>query len=253
MRNWAALPRDVLLDVFLRLGSRGVMRGAELACAPWRDVAVGEPALWRRVDMATVRLWSPGWRGMVRAAVDRGAGQCVAFAGPADDDSLLYLVDRAPCLKSLHLLDVSASSEVLNKAIKELPFLEDLEISPSYFSTPKFESVSQACPRLKTLILRLHMPFGYGSDKLAAVPIMWELRTLQLLDCELTTDGLKSILDSCPLLESLHITGSLIGSEMDEEVRGKCARVRNLTLPDYDPPGEAYDHDGYSDWYWYGM
>ncbi|OEL19007.1 hypothetical protein BAE44_0019974, partial [Dichanthelium oligosanthes] len=92
-RDWAAaLPRDVLLDVFLRLGSREIMRGAELACAPWRRAAVGEPALWRRVDMATVRLWSPGWRGMVRAAVDRSASQCVAFAGPADDDSLLYLV-----------------------------------------------------------------------------------------------------------------------------------------------------------------
>jgi hypothetical protein len=95
-RGWAALPRDILLDVFLRLGSREVMRGAELACAPWRDAAVGEPALWRRVDMDTVRLWSPGWRGMVRAAVDRGAGQCVAFAGPADGDSLLYLVERYP-------------------------------------------------------------------------------------------------------------------------------------------------------------
>jgi len=93
-RDWAALPLDVLLDVFLRLGSREVMRGAELACAPWHDAAVGEPALWRRVDMATVRLWPPGCRRMVRAAVDCGASQCVAFAGPADDDSLLYLVER---------------------------------------------------------------------------------------------------------------------------------------------------------------
>ena len=151
-------------------------------------------------------------------------------------------------MKSLHLLDISASSEVLNKAIKELQFLEDLEISPSYFSTVKFESVCQACPRLKTLTLRPHMPFGYGSDKLV-VPMMWELRSLQLLDCELSTDGLKNILDSCPLLESLHITGSLIGSEMDEEVRGKCTRVRNLTLPDYDP-GEDYDqHDHHSECY----
>nr|CAB3480278.1 unnamed protein product [Digitaria exilis] len=84
-RDWAAeLPRDVLLDVFLRLGCRDIMRGAELACAPWRRVAVGEPELWRTVDMAT----------MVRAAVDRGAGQCVAFAGPVDDDALLYLVER---------------------------------------------------------------------------------------------------------------------------------------------------------------
>ncbi|CAL5007833.1 unnamed protein product [Urochloa decumbens] len=224
-REWAALPRDILLDVFLRLGPRDVMRSAELGCAPWGHAAVDEPALWRRVDMATVRLWSPGWREMVRAAVGRSAGQ-------------------APCLKSLHLLDVSASSEALNKAIKALAFLEHLEISPSYFSTMKFESVCQACPGLKTLRLRLHMPFGYGSDKLE-VPMMWKLCSLQLLDCEITADGLKNILDSCPLLESLHITGSLIGSEMDEEVRAKCARVRNLTLPDYDP-GEDYDQPDYS-------
>ena len=58
------------------------------------NVAVGEPALWRRVDMATVRQWSPGCRRMVRASVDCGASQCVAFAGPAAADSLLYLVER---------------------------------------------------------------------------------------------------------------------------------------------------------------
>ncbi|KAF8662527.1 hypothetical protein HU200_056123 [Digitaria exilis] len=247
-RDWAAeLPRDVLLDVFLRLGCRDIMRGAELACAPWRRVAVGEPELWRTVDMATVRLWSPGWRQMVRAAVDRGAGQCVAFAGPVDDDALLYLVERAPCLKSLHLLDVSASSEALYEAIKAPTFLEDLEISPSYFSTIKFESVCQACPRLKALRLRLHMPFGFGSDKLE-VPMMWELHSLQLVDCELTAHGLKNILDSCPLLESLHITGHLIGCEMDEEIRGKCARLKKLSLPDYDP-GEDYDPNEESDLY----
>ncbi|CAO2168323.1 unnamed protein product [Urochloa humidicola] len=193
--------------------------------------------------MATVRLWSPGWHEMVRAAVDRAAGQCVVFAGPADDDSLLYLVERAPCLKSLHLLDVSASCETLNEAIKALPFLEDFEISPSYFSTMKFESVCQACHRLKTLRLTLHMPFSYCSDKLA-VPMMPELQSLQLLNCEITADGLKNILESCPLLESLHISGALVsGSEMDEEIRCKCARVRNLILPDYGP-GEDYDqHD----------
>ncbi|KAF8775024.1 hypothetical protein HU200_005073 [Digitaria exilis] len=197
--------------------------------------------------MATVRLWSPGWRQMVRAAMDRSAGQCVAFTGPADDDTLFYLVERAPCLKSLHLLDVSASSEVLYDAIKAFIFLEDLEVSPSYFSTMKFESVCQACPRIQALRLRLHMPFGFGSDKLE-VPMMWELHSLQLNDCELTSHGLKNILDSCPLLESLHITGSLIGSEMDEEIRVKCARLRNLTLPDFDP-GEDYDPNDYSDWY----
>lgn len=95
--------------------------------------------------------------------------------------------------------------------------------------------------------IKAPQPFGFGSDKLK-VPMMWELQSLQLLDCELTVDGLKNILDSCPLLESLHITGSLIGSEMDEEIRGKCARVRNLTLPDYDP-GEDCDPNDHFDWF----
>jgi hypothetical protein len=129
-----------------------------------------------------------------------------------------------------------------------LTFLEDLEISPSYFSMMKFESVCQACPHLKSLKLRLHMPFGYGSDKLA-VPMLWELQFLQLTDCEISSDGLKKILDSCPVLESLHITSSLIGTEMDDEVRGKCTRVRNLTLPDYDPDEEYDEYGQYSDWY----
>jgi hypothetical protein len=31
---------------------------------------------------------------MLRAAVDRAAGQCVAFAGPCDNHSLLDLAER---------------------------------------------------------------------------------------------------------------------------------------------------------------
>jgi hypothetical protein len=48
-RDWAALPRDILLDIFLRLGPREVMLGAEFACKPWRSVALEEPVLWRRI------------------------------------------------------------------------------------------------------------------------------------------------------------------------------------------------------------
>ena len=43
--------RDIVLDIFLRLGPREVMLGAEFACKPWRSVALEEPSLWRRVGM----------------------------------------------------------------------------------------------------------------------------------------------------------------------------------------------------------
>ncbi|KAL6592701.1 hypothetical protein ACP70R_049376 [Stipagrostis hirtigluma subsp. patula] len=55
-RDWGAgLPDDVLLGVFQRLGPCcEIMRGADSVCRAWRRVAVGEPALWRRVDMTGV-------------------------------------------------------------------------------------------------------------------------------------------------------------------------------------------------------
>ncbi|GJN39451.1 hypothetical protein PR202_gb28572 [Eleusine coracana subsp. coracana] len=90
-RDWAALPRDILVDVFLRLGPcQEIMRGADCVCSSWRCVAVEEPLLWRHIDIAMVPQWCPEGR----AAVDRSAGQCEAFAGAVDDDSLLYLVEK---------------------------------------------------------------------------------------------------------------------------------------------------------------
>ncbi|TVU43210.1 hypothetical protein EJB05_09657, partial [Eragrostis curvula] len=100
-RDWASLPRDILVDVFLRLGPCSqIMRGAERACMAWRRVAVDEPLLWRRIDVATLPLWSGLWlrkgRAMaVRAAVDRSGGQCESFYGNVDDESLLYLVESS--------------------------------------------------------------------------------------------------------------------------------------------------------------
>lgn len=42
-RDWASLPRDVLLEIFVRL--------PQLACAPWRHVASDEPTLWRSIHL----------------------------------------------------------------------------------------------------------------------------------------------------------------------------------------------------------
>ncbi|CAO2176196.1 unnamed protein product, partial [Urochloa humidicola] len=40
-RDWAALPGDILFAVFLLLGPREIMKGADGACSAWRRVAVG--------------------------------------------------------------------------------------------------------------------------------------------------------------------------------------------------------------------
>ncbi|KAF8775006.1 hypothetical protein HU200_005055 [Digitaria exilis] len=91
--NWSMLPHDIVCSVFLKLPQSEIMKGPELVCVAWRRVAVHEPTLWRRIKMMDK---SGGNIAMVRAAVDRSAGQCVAFWGPLDDDLLLHLVESLP-------------------------------------------------------------------------------------------------------------------------------------------------------------
>ncbi|CAL5010838.1 unnamed protein product [Urochloa decumbens] len=242
-RDWASLPRDVLSAIFLRLGPcREIMRGAEFACAAWRRAAVEDPGLWRRVDIDVFVLAAAGlrkgWRAMLRAAVDRGAGRCEHFSGPCDEELLLYLVERANSLKSLHLLCLHVPNEVLNAAVKKYPHLEDLELKFVRFpSDNMLISVCQACPRLKKLNLYFSQCSDDGQLVLeiikGGIPMMSELLSLELFLCDLTNEGLTSILDNCPLLESLYITGSFDYYGMDEELQAKCSRVKNLTLPIY--------------------
>jgi hypothetical protein len=62
---------------------------------------------------------------------------------------------------------------------------------------------------------------------------MCKLRSLELFHFDLTSEGLEAVLDSCPILESLLVTGYCLFDmkEMDEELKVECARVRNVTLP----------------------
>ncbi|OEL21410.1 hypothetical protein BAE44_0017571 [Dichanthelium oligosanthes] len=240
-RDWASLPPDILISVFLKLGPREIMMGAEHACTAWQRVAVDDPVLWRCVDMGMVSPCSPNGRAIVRVAVDRGAGECEAFSGLCDSKLLFYLVQRAPYLRSLHLKHLYAPNKVLNLVLKRLPLLEDLEISPTYVSTPEenlLQSICQDCPHLRKLRLNCCESFDYNNGNGMALErihgeiiLMQDLRSLELFHCDLTTQGLRAILDNCPLLETLHITGFLMGGEMDQMLRQKCAGVKDLTLP----------------------
>ncbi|CAL5007786.1 unnamed protein product [Urochloa decumbens] len=268
-RDWAALPGDIVFAVFLVLGPREIMEGADRACSAWRRVAVGEPKLWRCIDMGKVWQWSSTtkpWRAAARAAVGRSAGRCEAFSGPCDDDFLVYLVERAPSLKSLHLLHDDESKVALDVTLLDkLTFLEDVDISLSYFSDCAsqglLEAICEACPRLKKLRMNFdvcHDSNYYDDDmdingeETYVIPVMSELRSIELLCYSLTAAGLTAIIDNCPLLDSLNVTGCPMIDMMDQELRTKCARVRNLVLPcdssdddyyeEYDPE-QGYESD----------
>ncbi|AQL04433.1 F-box protein SKIP19 [Zea mays] len=205
-----------------------------------------------------ISVFHPARRAMARAALDRSAGQCEAFWGSCDNEMLLYLVGRlliysvayyrAPCLKSLRLSTFDGSSQVLVALLKEHP-LEDLEVSLSspIFSTQAFlEYVFQACPLLRKLRIRFCTgEYYYGDDWMRNEIIgtftrMSVLRFLDLLFYNLTAEGLTDLLDHCPVLEDLYITGCFYGI-MDAELYAKCLKVKKLTLP--------YSYDQ-AEYYW---
>ncbi|KAL6659441.1 hypothetical protein ACP70R_003481 [Stipagrostis hirtigluma subsp. patula] len=287
-RDWAALPRDILSSVFLKLGPREVMLGSEFACTAWRRAALDEPKLWRRVgldihdelwrhvvmDRPKDQRWL--WRhvakgmeeAMKRTAMDRAAGQCEAYGGSSNEEDLLELVERAPYLKGLHLHlyicnEEQSTIEVLTAALKKLPLLEDLQIYIENIIEYEddenlLQSICRASPSLRSLVLMYAASYDvelnddeYDKEPInGGMPVMRELRTLELYECDLSNKGLTDILDNCPLLESLHITGYFKKREMDKELRMKCARIKNLILPCYGGSCDSdEDYDAYSeDW-----
>jgi len=127
-----------------------------------------------------------------------------------------------------------------------------------------FEAICEACPRLKKLKMSFdgRLDSNYYDDLMAiiyheetyVIPVMSELRYLELLRYNLTAAGLTAIIDGCPLLESLNVTGGYIIHMMDQELRAKCARVKNLSLPcdsDEDSYEEYGPQEGYESDYMY--
>ncbi|KAF7033187.1 hypothetical protein CFC21_044306 [Triticum aestivum] len=157
-RDWAALPVTALRAIFKRLQT-DVLRGTGpgLACASWRRAAVEDPLLWRRIDLASdedmQRDGPVGWEAMACAAVDRSAGLCESFRGRVDGDFLVYLADRAPLLKSLHV--TSSFDMDHNKlgalAMEKLPLLERLVVAKGFFDERMLCAVLDHCPRLRLL------------------------------------------------------------------------------------------------------
>ncbi|KAF0897814.1 hypothetical protein E2562_000520 [Oryza meyeriana var. granulata] len=150
---------------------------------------------------------------------------------------------RASCLKSLHLISCSGvSNEGIEEAIKEFPLLEELELSFCDNVTHEaYAVIGIACPQLKRFRLSKQSFYGSGApswmnnQEAREIANMHELRSLQLFANNLTNEGLSTILDNCPHLESLDIRHCFnvdMGDAMDDSLRAKCTRIKMLRPPD---------------------
>ncbi|KAE8770002.1 hypothetical protein D1007_58328 [Hordeum vulgare] len=243
-RDWAELHPDLISCILHRLDQAELLvGGAAGVCSSWRRAAREEPELWRRIDLREVLPYVPPFcprstvNAMVRKALRLGAGQteAVFLNEGVSDHTLLRLAQRAPSLKSLHLITCSLSNHGFAKAIKMLPLLEELEISqPLYLDVLEMvELVAETCLQLKHFRLVIR---GYEDSAVVAsmVARMHKLRSLHLVWLVINNDELATILDKCHDLEYLNVPYcSLVDMDaMDDNLQVKLAQI-NLDDHEY--------------------
>ncbi|XP_062195965.1 putative F-box/LRR-repeat protein 23 [Phragmites australis] len=265
-KDWSELPLDALSSVFAKLGAVEVLMGAGLVCHSWLDAAK-VPYLWRSVDMSRHKLVEEMdgdvLCAMAKVAVDRSGGQLKVFVGKGfvTDELLKYIGDRSPSLKGLGLISCrGVSNEGFTEFITKCPLLHDLllAVCPNIWGRDVYEATGKACPQLKRFGLRKDlfewflinntMPIGEA----LGIAAMRELRSLRLIETEVTNDELVAVLDSCPHLELLCLR-RCYSISVDGTLREKCAGIKELTFADlvfhqeFDPTDCDRDFDYGSD------
>ncbi|CAL4906854.1 unnamed protein product [Urochloa decumbens] len=186
--GWASgLPRDVLWDIFLRIGTREILAGAGLVCSAWWRLARDEPALWRRVDLNSPDDGPPAVEdhGSRDWLLEEGDGYSIAWLfaeggvsvvrGPGDDTATTPVwkaMARAVVERSAGRCESfwgRADDEVLLHLAGRAPSLRSLHVTSHYdVSSTVFSGLIKEFPLLEELELVL------DSNSCKAIPMCVE-------------------------------------------------------------------------------
>ncbi|KAL6123024.1 hypothetical protein ACLB2K_075547 [Fragaria x ananassa] len=246
-QDWIDLPEEITASILSRLGAIEILVTAVYVCTTWRKICM-DPRKWLTIDMRDDSVYGES----------PSSTSVCSVHNFCSDDLLKYITDRYSVGESNgSVLCFLTTNNGLIEAAPKLPLLEELVLShcnyrfdiPYFEDTPQgnLEVIGRFCPLLKSLKLNRHnskMFFeGWDGDALAIAETMHGLHHLQLFGNKLTSNGLRAILDGCPLLESLdlrhcwHINLDRewlhhFDLKLDEELKRRCIhRIKNLRLP----------------------
>ncbi|XP_074290454.1 F-box protein SKIP19-like [Silene latifolia] len=239
--NWVELPEDIWFLILSKLTTIDIIENVQKVCMLFRKICK-QATMFKAIDMSLPRGYAfmelpYDLNAMTRFAVDRSGGGLVDIYMEylCDDDTLVYIVERSKNLKHLRLAHyVYVSDEELIEAAKKLPMLEEVQIIICSFSEETVEAVGHACPTLTSFSIT-----GIGSKKqnhifneeaLAISRSMPNLRHLQLIGNNMSNEGLKAILDGCPLLESLDLR-ACFQIDLSGDLGKRCERIQHLRYP----------------------
>lgn len=150
---------------------------------------------------------------------------------------IYYFIYRSPCLKCLYLEScTSVSNKGLTELITKCPMLEDLTLySCRNIDGDVFVVAGKACRRMKRLHVRWcgALPAYFDGDEPVGIATMRELRHLTLEGIGVSQEKLMAIVDGCPQLDLLHVSGCPGLAAVDDALQAKCAGIKSLTLRPY--------------------
>ncbi|XP_074267288.1 F-box protein SKIP19-like [Silene latifolia] len=265
VRNWLALPCDLMLLILMKVGSFGILESAQFVCKVWYTLCK-EPVLWRIIHIRNIEF-DPDmllvYEKMVFNAIDRSAGGLIGLSieGFGSDELCSYIPSQSSQLKHLRLANCNDISfdKALVEALKKLSSLEELELTLCDFEKGAPVSVINSCPCLTTFKfnnLGSKSPYVNNDEEaLAIAASMPQLRHLQLIGNNMTNVGLTAILDSCLRLQSIDLRACYhldlegdLGKRLSEQI--KDLRHPYDSTQDYNFPTTEDDHDDRYHDYW---
>ncbi|CAL4997280.1 unnamed protein product [Urochloa decumbens] len=198
--EWSELPLDALSSVFIKLGAIEILMEAGLVCRSWLQAAKLLD-LWRSVDMAHHKLLDIDYGDefsvdlqMAELGFSHVKPNQVARSEGHRPHFMLHRLQQR-----IHRADLQVPSARGSTAHTFCNHVGGQDV---------FEATGKACPQLKN----------------------FRLRSLTIHNSDITKRELQSILDGCPHLEFLDLTGCL-NIVVDDTLQARCARISSLTLP----------------------
>ncbi|XP_057432125.1 putative F-box/LRR-repeat protein 23 [Lotus japonicus] len=235
--NWLELPREVTAKILHKLSPFEILNGASPVCPLWWEICK-DPIMWRTIDMTNPPPYPHSKLvGFCRLAIKLSCGHLedISIEDFCTNKILKDIADSGSHLRRLRLLKCEKMYDKgLSVVVKNLPMLEEFEISFGDLSTYNLEVLGKCCPYLEVLKFNKKENKEYQCDDeaFAIAKTMPRLRHLQLLGNRLTNQGLLAILDGCPCLESLDL---LVCSNVDlsGSLRERCwKQIRDLRFPE---------------------
>ncbi|MED6169117.1 hypothetical protein PIB30_018456 [Stylosanthes scabra] len=216
------------MAIISRLGTFQILTRAQLVCRQWRSICM-DLLMWRTINKCNIGIYDSAHiddlEKMCMNAIDRSCGllEDISIECFGSNSLLKYIIDSQCQLRRLQLVVCTRdiSDEGLVQIAERLPMLEELDITvwPNV-SNVALEAIGRGCPLLKSF--KYCDINGYLNEKAFAIAQnMPNLRHLRLVANRLDNNGVRAILDGCPLLESLDLLCCGI-VELEGELRRRC-------------------------------